>query len=110
MLLGKLEQVDIWRLIPATGTGNWGGPTYTYHHTEWMTVQPFEASDGIRNSQRFSNTKSLLFADVDADVCEEDELIFKNKYERIGYLQEYDGELFSHLEVYTTDTQFDRNP
>jgi hypothetical protein len=113
MLVGRKYPIEVWRAVVATsGTGNWGNtpgdPTYSYYGTFDGTIQPFEASDGNRNNERFPNIRHLIICPEDTDVAAEDELVFKGTYERVSYVDEWGSDVVSHLEVYTTASQWDR--
>lgn len=108
MFVGKKEPIDIWRYTPTTGIGNWGDPTWEYHTTIQGTIQPFDGITGIRNGQSFPNIRHILILDVGTDIQSNDELVFRNIYERVDYIQEWNSGLLPHLEVHTTDTQWDR--
>jgi len=113
MLCGRRREVDIWRAAPATsGTGNWGNipgdPVYAYHHTAYMTVQPFEASDGFRNNERFANVRQLMIADVTEDIQDYDEVVVDNIHHKVAFVEKFDSGLMDHLEVYIAETQYER--
>jgi hypothetical protein len=108
MLIGKKEQIDIWRSVPATGISNWGDPTWEYHATVFGTVQPFDGITGNRNNQQFANIRHIIVVDSTTDIQKDDELVFKNIYERVDYVLPWESSIISHLEVHTTDTQWDR--
>jgi hypothetical protein len=108
MIVGRKEDIDIWRFSPATGINNWGDPTWEYSHTIRGTIQPFEGSEGTRNSQRFSSVRHLIVCDSDEDVTDADQLVFRNEYNKIVYIQDWTSGVISHLEIYTTNVQEDK--
>jgi hypothetical protein len=108
MLLGRLQPVEIYRLTTATGIDNWGDPTYTYITTFSGVIQPFSSNEGVRNEQRFSNIQHLITCASGIDVLKDDELYMKNRYERISFIEEWDSDIISHKEIYTTNSQWDR--
>jgi hypothetical protein len=113
MLCGRKRDVDIWRATPATsGTGNWGyipgDPVYAYHHTSQMTIQPFEASDGFRNNERFSNVRQLLIAELTEDITDYDEVVIDNIHHKVAFVQPFSSSIIDHLEIYVAETQYDR--
>lgn len=107
MLCGRYEDIDVWRFTPATGI-NWGDPTWQYSHTFQGVIQPFEGSDGTRNSQRFSNVRHLITCPTYTDINEEDQLVFRNEYNRVVYIEHFESSIIDHLEIYTADTQEDK--
>jgi hypothetical protein len=104
------QDVEVWRLTPASG--NWGDPTYTYHHTENdVTVQPFSSNQMMRNNQLFANVIGVMTTEVDADIQNGDELVYlkDTSYGRVSVVEPWDSDIMPHLEVYTTYSQWDRN-
>lgn len=113
MLCGRKRDVDIWRATVSTsGTGNWGSipgdPVYAYHHTAQMTIQPFEASDGFRNNERFANVRQLLIADLDEDIKDYDEVVIDNIHHKVAFVQPFRSSIIDHLEIYVAETQYER--
>ena len=114
MILGKMQDIDIWRATTPSGVGNWGDnlpDTYEYSHTIQGTLQVFEANDGLRNNQSFSNIRHLITCPFTADIRESDELVFhnrKDRYARVMYIEPFENGLIDHLEIFAADTQWDR--
>jgi hypothetical protein len=109
MFVGAKYPIEVWRAtVPPSGLLNWGDPAYSYYGTFEGTIQPFEASDGNRNNERFPNVKHLIICPADTDVLAEDELVFKESYERVSYIDKWESGVISHLEVFTSASQWDR--
>lgn len=113
MVCGRKRDVDIWRAVVATsGTGSWGDvptdPVYEYHHTMQAVMQPFEASDGNRNNERFSNVRHILTAALDEDIQDYDETVIDEIHRRVVYVETFDNGFIDHLEIYIADAQYER--
>lgn len=108
MLCGKKWAIDVWRKGTAVPSGNWGDPAYAYLFTFSGVVQPFEASDGTRNNQRFANIRHLITCEITTDVTDADELIFKGETERVAFVEECESSIIDHLEIFTTNSQWER--
>lgn len=104
------QDIEIWRLIPPSG--NWGDPSYSYHHTEFdVTCQPFSSSELVRNNQSFANVTGVIISDIEADIQNGDELVYvKNAtYGRVHVAESWDSDIMPHKEIYVTDSQWDRS-
>lgn len=104
-----LQDVEIWRLTPVTGT--WGDPEYTYHHTARnVTVQPFQSNQYLRNNQMFANVTGLIITKGTEDVVDGDELVYckDSSYGRVQVVENWGSGVVEHKEVYTTYSQWDR--
>jgi hypothetical protein len=114
MILGDMVEIDVWRKTVPSGVGNWGDnlpDTYEYDHTFEGTVQVFEANEGNRNNQVFSNVRHLVTCSTDVDLIDSDELVFHNRedrYARVVYIEPFENSIRPHLEVFVSDTQWDR--
>ena len=88
---------------PAT---TWGDATFAYHHTISGVVQPFTGDDSLKAGQIFENVRDLITLNLNTDVLKEDVLYYNNDYHRVQYVQYYRNSVLSHIEVFTTDSQW----
>lgn len=103
-----LQDVEVWRRMPASG--NWGVPQPTYHHTiRDVTIQPFSSNEAVRSGQAFANVISLFTCDIEEDIKNGDELILGDGSTlRVQVAEAWNAGILPHWEVYLTYSQWAR--
>jgi hypothetical protein len=72
------------------------------------TIQPFTGDDGLRQGQMFENIRYMIVTASGTDVRKDDELWFYGQNNRVQYRQNWMSNILPHLEIYTTDSQWER--
>jgi len=105
-----LQTVEVWRKDTATVSGNWGNPTFTYHHTARdVSYQPFSSNEMVRNNSMFANVIGVIICNIDEDIQNYDELVFNDgTYKRVHVVEPWDSGVIPHKEIYITDSQWNR--
>jgi hypothetical protein len=96
--------IAVYRIT--TTSGNWGDPTYAYHHTVQGVIQPFTGDDSYKTGQVFENVRDLITLATGTDILKEDVLYYGADWHRVQYIQNWAAGILPHIEAYTTDSQW----
>ncbi len=102
------KSIQVYRL--EAPIDNLSDPEYILVATIQGGVQPFTGDEAIHQGQGMENIRDLVvFDSATVDIKKSDELIYDGDTRRVAYIERFSSGVLPHTEVYTTDSQWDRN-
>jgi len=103
----KQHLFEIWRYTQSYD--NFSDPTWMQVGTFYASKQPFTGDESLRSNQMVQNVRDMLVSyDLNLDVKKDDELKYNGETVRIGFIEIMDSGVIPHLEIFTTESQWNR--
>jgi hypothetical protein len=99
--------IDIYRYTQPLD--NFSDPVWSFIGSFVGSKQPFTGDDGLHSNQQMENIRELIICyDMNLDLKKHDELKINGKFVRVAYIEIWDNDTIPHIEIFTTDSQWER--